>query len=128
MARAKTDAERIQQTVDDIVRFTRALPDVVESTSYGKPALKRGEKLIFALRDPESLSMVCSFEDRAALMRDHAGTFYVTEHYLNWPSVIVRLLNADKKVLRAAVTRAWERAGAQARTRRARARPTARRR
>lgn len=129
MAGVKTDAERIQKTLDDLVRFTLALPEVVESTSYGKPALKRGEKLIFALRDPETLSMVCSFEERAALMRDHPGTFYVTDHYLNWPSVIVRLLNADQKILRAAVTTAWERAGAQGRKKRARAPgPAARRR
>jgi len=115
VARAKTDEERNRKTLDDIVRYTLALEDVVESTSYGKPALKRGEKLIFALRDPESLAMVCSFEDRAMLMREHPATFYVTDHYLNWPSVIVRLLNADSKVLRAAVTKAWERAGEQAR-------------
>lgn len=125
----KTDAERIQKTLDDIVRFTLALPEVVESTSYGKPALKRGEKLIFALRDPETLSMACSFEERAVLMRDHPGTFYVTDHYLNWPSAIVRLLNADQRILRAAVTTAWERAGAQGRKKRARAPgPVARRR
>ena len=129
MARVKTDAERIRKSLEDIVRFTLALPDVVESTSYGKPALKRGEKLILALRDPETLSMVCSFEERAALMRDHPGTFYVTDHYLNWPSVIVRLLNAGPKVLRAAVTTAWERAGAQGRKKRARSPgPAARRR
>ena len=113
MPRAIADAERQQKTLDEIVRFTRALPDVVESTSYGKPALKRGDRLIFALRDPESLSLVCSFEERVTLLKDHPGTFYVTDHYLNWPAVIVRLLGADPKVLRRAVQAAWERAGAK---------------
>ena len=119
MAKPRTDAQRIRKTLDDIVRFTLALPDVVEATSYGKPALKRGDKLIFALRDPESMSMVCSFEERAVLMQEHPGTFYVTDHYLNWPAVIVRLLDADAKVLRAAVTTAWERAGSRARKKKA---------
>lgn len=131
MARAKTDAERIQQTLDDIVRFTLALPEVVESTSYGQPAMKRGEKLIFALRkDVQTLALVCSFEDRAALMAAHPETFFITEHYLNWPAVVVRLLNADRKILRGAVTAAWQRAGSQARKKRsaAAARPNARRR
>jgi len=119
MAKPKTDIERGQRNLDDIVRFTLALPDVVESTSYGKPALKRCEKLIFALRDPESLSLVCSFEDRVALLKHHPETFYVTDHYLNWPAVIVRLLGADMKALRLAVQAAWERAGAKSKKKRA---------
>lgn len=130
MARVKTDAERIRRRLDDIVNFTLALPEVVESTSYGQPALKRGDTLIFALRkDLETLALVCSFEDRAALMEAHPDAFFITDHYLNWPAVVVRLLNADGKVLRAAVTAAWERAGSKPRKRRApAARPAARRR
>jgi len=126
MPRAKSEPDRIRKTLDDLVRFTLALPEVVESTSYGKPALKRGPKLIFALRDPETLSMVCSFEERAALLSTHPETFFITDHYLNWPAVVVRLLNADPKVLRAAVTAAWERAGAQALKKRPVKRPRAR--
>lgn len=128
MPRVKTAAERIQETLDGIVKFTLALPDVVESTSYGKPALKRGDKLVFALRDPETLSMVCSFEERAVLLASHPGTFFITDHYLNWPSVVVRLLDADTKVLRASVTAAWERAGSPVPKKRGAARPIARRR
>lgn len=126
MSRAKTEAERSRKTLDEIVRFTLALPDVVESTSYGKPALKRGDKLIFSLRDADTLSMVCSFEERAALLAAHPGTFFINDHYLNWPAVVVRLLDADPKVLRAAVTAAWERAGSKTRRRRPAARPRAR--
>jgi hypothetical protein len=128
MAQPKTDAERIRQSLDDIVRFTLALPGVVESTAYGQPALKRGKRLIFTLRkDLETLAMVCGFEDRAALMKAHPGAFFITDHYLNWPAVVVRLLNADPKILRRAATAAWERAVAPAgRKRRPAARPSTR--
>ena len=128
MIRVKTDAQRIRKTLGDIVKFTLALPEVVESTSYGKPALKRGDRLIFALRDGETLSLVYSFEERAALLATHPETFFITDHYLNWPAVVVRLLNAKTKVLRAAVTAAWERAGSKARKKRPDARPRAPRR
>ncbi|MEO8501472.1 MAG: MmcQ/YjbR family DNA-binding protein [Vicinamibacteria bacterium] len=115
MPAPKTDASRLQKTLDDIVRFTLALPDVAESTAYGQPALKRSGKLIFTLRkDLETLAMVCGFEKRATLMRTHPGTFFITDHYLNWPAVVVRLDGAHKKVLRAAATAAWEFAGAKA--------------
>ena len=118
MPKAKTDAERARAVLDDIVHFTLKLPEVVESTSYGKPALKRGEKLIFARRDEETLSLTCSFEERAVLLEKHSGMFFITDHYLNWPAVVVRLLGAEKKVLQAAVTASWERAGALASRRR----------
>jgi len=129
MTGVRSDAGRIKKALDDIVRFTMAMPEVVESTSYGQPALKRGDKLVFALRkDLETLALVCSFEERAALMQSHPDAFFITDHYLNWPAVVVRLLNADTKVLRAAVTAAWERAGFPARKKRSAARPHARRR
>jgi hypothetical protein len=131
MAKVGTDVERIQATLDEIVRFTLALPEVVESTSYGQPALKRGDTLIFALRkDLETLALVCGFEERAALMGSHPEMFFITDHYLNWPSVVVRLKSADKAVLREAVQASWERAGTLAVRKRgpAKARPTGRRR
>jgi hypothetical protein len=131
MAKVGTDVERIQATLDEIVRFTLALPEVVESTSYGQPALKRGDTLLFALRkDLETLALVCGFEERAALMGSHPETFFITDHYLNWPSVIVQLKNADKAVLREAVKASWERAGKPKARKRgpARARLAARRR
>jgi hypothetical protein len=130
MVRAKTNAERIRTTLEDIVAFTLGLPEVVESTSYGQPALKRGDKLIFALRkDLETLALVCGFEERAALMASHPRTFFITDHYLNWPSVVARLLDADREVLRGAVRAAWERAGSKVRKKRsaAHARPKPRR-
>ncbi len=112
MAKRKTDAERIQESLDDIARFALALPEVVESTSYGRPALKRGENLIFAFRkDLETLALVCGFEERAALMKAYPEVFFITDHYLNYPAVVVRLLAADRVVLREVVKAAWERIG-----------------
>lgn len=115
MAAAKSAASRIQKTIDDIVRFTLAMPEVEEGTSWGKPALKRKGKLLFLLRDPETLSLVCSFEDRAAWLAAHPEMFAINDHYLNYPAVMVRLAHVDKAALRTAVTAAWERAGSRAR-------------
>lgn len=115
MPAAKSAAGRIQKTVDDIVRFTLAMPEVEEGTSWGKPALKRRGKLLFLLRDPETLSLVCSFEDRASWLDAHPEMFAINDHYLNYPAVMVRLAHVEKAALRAAVTAAWERAGTRAR-------------
>ena len=108
-ARPKTADERIREALDDIVPFAVKLPEAVETTSYGMPAIKRGKRWVFGLRkDNVTLSMRCSFEERARLMAAHPDIFFITDHYLNYPAVVVNLANATKPILRAAVTDAWE--------------------
>ena len=107
-----TEAERIQDVLDDIVPFALTLADVEESTSYGQPAMKRSGHLLFGLRgDSGTLSFCCGFEARAVLMKEHPKMFFITDHYLNYPACIVSLANADKKVLRRAVEDAWKKLG-----------------
>ena len=112
MSEAEANPARARKTLDDIVQYTLTLPEVVESTSYGQPAWKRGSKLIFALRkDLETLAMVCGFEEREALMAAYPAAFFITDHYLNYPSVVVRLGAVERGALRKAVHAAWERIG-----------------
>ena len=42
--------------------------------------------------EPNSLVVMMSFADRDALVEDDPGTYYLKEHYLNHPCVLVRLL------------------------------------
>jgi hypothetical protein len=107
--KGKTDDERIREILDDIVPFALTLPDAVESTSYGMPAIKRGKRWIFGLRkDDVTLSLSCSFEERARLLKAHPDMFFITDHYLDYPAVVVNLAKAKKPLLRAAVVAAWD--------------------
>lgn len=106
------DSRRVRAAVEDIVGFALSLPQAVESTAYGQPAVKRGARLLFTLRkDLETLALVCGFEERAELMRAHPEAFFITDHYLNYPSVVVRLSHVKKTVLRRAVEAACRRLG-----------------
>ena len=108
-ARVKSADQRLREALDDIVPFALKLPDTVESTSYGMPSIKRGKKWMFSLRkDNVTLSMGCSFDERARLMKAQPDIFFITDHYLNYPAVVVNLANVTKPILRAAVKRAWE--------------------
>ena len=108
-ARVKPADQRIREALDDIVPFALKLPDTVEAMSYGMPAIKRGKRWVFGLRkDNVTLSMRCSFEERARLMTAHPDIFFITDHYLNYPAVVVNLANATKPILRAAIVHAWE--------------------
>ena len=74
----------------------REFPDVLESTMYGSPALKLGKRLVACLAvhrsaEPGSLVVRTDFEQRSALIGDDPETYYITDHYVTHPVVLVRL-------------------------------------
>jgi hypothetical protein len=80
-------------------------PDLEESTMYGSPALKLGKRLVacFAIHrsaEPGSLVVRTDFEQRAALLADDPATFYVTNHYIRHPVVLVRMCRLRRDQLR----------------------------
>jgi hypothetical protein len=71
-------------------------PHLEESTMYGSPALKLGKRLVACVAihrsaEPGSLVVRTDFEQRAALLADDPQTFYVTDHYVTHPVVLVRI-------------------------------------
>lgn len=79
-------------TFTDVSRLGRALPGVTESTSYGTPALKLDGKLLVRLKeDGETLVLRMDFVNRDLLLRAEPDLFFLTDHYLNYPSILLRL-------------------------------------
>src|ERR1700726_4841382 len=90
---------------DTVRKIGLALPGVVESTAYGKPALKINEKLLACIpshrsAEPGSLVVRVDFGDRAELLAADPDVYYVTDHYLNYAAVLVRLSRVTPDVLR----------------------------
>jgi hypothetical protein len=80
----------------------------VEGTSYGTPAFKVGGKLLARLReDGESLVIRIGFLERDVQMRADPETFYITDHYLNYPAMLVRLPRVGAAKLRELLEQAW---------------------
>ncbi len=80
------------------------LPDVEESTAWGTPAFKvRGEW--FAVvpshksAEPGSLGVRVDFDQRAELLESAPDVYYVKEHYVNYPVVLVRLARIKRDAL-----------------------------
>jgi hypothetical protein len=87
---------RTKVTFDVVREIGLALPDVEESTMYGSPALKVRGGLLAGLpvnksAEPGSLGVCIDFEQRAALLAEAPETYYVTDHYVNYPIVLVRM-------------------------------------
>ena len=95
---------------DTLWRLALALPGVEEGTSYGTPAFKVRGKLMARLKeDGESLVIMIGFEERERLMKADPTTFYITDHYLNYPSMLVRLPKVRAAMLRDLLEKAWRR-------------------
>ncbi len=90
---------------DTVHRVGLTLPGVKESTAYGSPALKVRGKLLACLPahrsvEPSSLAVRVGFDDRAELLAAAPDVYYVTDHYLNYSAVLVRLSRVTPDVLR----------------------------
>jgi hypothetical protein len=90
---------------DTVRKIGLALPSVEEGTAYGAPALKVHGKLLACVpshrsAEPGSLVVRVDFDDRAELLAAAPDVYYVTDHYLNYTSVLVRLSRVTPDVLR----------------------------
>ena len=90
---------------DTVRKVGLALPGVEESTAYGSPALKVHGKLLACVpshrsAEPGSLAVRVDFDDRAELLAAAPDVYYVTDHYLNYTSVLVRLSRVTPDVVR----------------------------
>jgi hypothetical protein len=93
-------ARRIGVTYETVRRIALAFPDVEDGLSYGTPALKVKGKLFVRLRpDLDSVVLKMPFERRDELMAAEPESYYITEHYLRYPWVLVRLANARAEAL-----------------------------
>jgi hypothetical protein len=57
--------------------------------------------------EPNTLAVRIGFEDRARLLALEPGTYYLTEHYLKYPVVLVRLSCITGDSLRELLGMAW---------------------
>jgi hypothetical protein len=89
-----------------------ALPDVEESTTYGSPALKVRGKLLACIpvhrsAEPDSLAVRIDFARRAELLAADPEVYYLKDHYVNYPCVLVRLSRIHPDALRDLLGMAW---------------------
>src|SRR5580700_3703172 len=95
-------------TFEEVRRIALSLQNVEEGTSYGTPAFKVGGKLIARLKeDGDSLVVGTTFEEREEMMATEPDTYYITDHYLKYPWVLVRLSRVHSDALRDLLGRAW---------------------
>jgi hypothetical protein len=84
--------KKARVTWDTVLRLGLALPNVTESTSYGTPALKTKGKLFVRLHDDlDKIVVKMPFDRRDELMSADPETYFITDHYVNYEWILVRL-------------------------------------
>jgi hypothetical protein len=94
-------------TFEQVRKIALSLLNVEEGTSYGTPAFKTGGKLVARLKeDGDSLVVGTTFEERQEMLAADPETYYITDHYLKYPWVLVRLSRVSRDSLRDLLSRA----------------------
>jgi hypothetical protein len=109
MARRKSPGNTKRGVTFEAVRLAaKALPDVVDSTSYGTPALKvRGKLLARLHQDGECFVLRADLKDREIQIQSDPAVFFITDHYRDYPWILVRFLTVDPDALPDLLERAW---------------------
>jgi hypothetical protein len=97
-------------TFDDVRNIALAWPEVEDGTSYGTPALKVRKKMLVRLReDGDTLVMPgVPSEERDMLVEHQPKVFFFTDHYRDYPMVLIRLSKAKRATVEPLLWRQWQ--------------------
>jgi hypothetical protein len=86
-----------------------SFPQASEKPSYGKPSFFIAKKFFTRLRseDDSIVWIVGSIDERDNLIELDPKTYFITEHYRDYPSVLVRIKRINETMLRKMLERRW---------------------
>jgi hypothetical protein len=90
---------------ENVEAIARTLPGVEVTTAWGQPALKVRGKMFSCLAshksaEPSTLVVRMEVAQRDALIAEEPGTYYLKQHYIGYPCVLVRLSRVLPDALR----------------------------
>ena len=101
-------AKRKTVTFQTVRKIVLALPAVEEGLSHGTPAFRVKKKFMARLReDGETLVVRIDPNERDFLMQSNPTTFFITDHYRNYPTVLVRLGSVTVDELEELLDNSW---------------------
>ncbi len=97
---------------DTVRKLAHGMGAVEECTVHGAPSLKVCGKLLACIpvhksAEPGSLVVRIDTKQRAKLIASASDVYYVTDHYVNYPTVLVRLSRIQPGALEDLIRIAW---------------------
>jgi hypothetical protein len=97
-------------TLETVRELLRELPGVEEGPCYGTPGFRVRKKFLARIwEDGETLVVKCGDDERDFRMNADPATFFVTDHYRGYPTVLVRLGRVGVEDLRDLLVESWRR-------------------
>jgi hypothetical protein len=80
------------------LKIALAFPGAEASTSYGTPSVKVRGKLLSRWRTEAEGALVirCDFLDRQIMLQMNPAVFFLTDHYIDYPMILMRLERASR--------------------------------
>jgi len=99
---------------DTVRELVAGLDGAVEGTSYGTPAFHVGKTLFVRQhQDGELLVVRIEPEERAVRIAADPKTYLVTDHYVNYPWILVKMASVQRRELKELLKEAWRLAATQ---------------
>lgn len=83
-----------------------ALPGTTEGLCFGTPAFYVNKKLLARMWENGDV-LVIHNDEREKWMQTDPGAFFITDHYRNYPSMLIRLDKVRPDNLKHLLTNAW---------------------
>ena len=95
----------VEMDFEAVRKIACAFPGVEPGFSYGQPAFKVGGKMFACIAanrsaEPGSLVVRVGFDRRGELIAEAPDTYYLTDHYVAYTAVLVRLNRIQPDALR----------------------------
>ena len=106
--------------VDAVRELLLELPHITKGTSYGFPSFLLNGKFFARFRDDDTVLAlkVSSIAERDFLLQADPKAFFITEHYKNFPSILIRLSATKAPLLKSVLVEAHAAASAKPKARR----------
>jgi len=98
----------------DARRLLLSLPGVARGRSYGLPSFLLDGRFFARFRDDDTVLVLqlSTIAEREVLMDLDPSAFFFTEHYRNYPAVLIRLAEVPNPLLVDVVKEAWRQVAA----------------
>ena len=86
-------------------KIALSVPGTREKLYFNKPSIFHGDDFVAVVHDkhPAVVLRVSSIEMRDMMLEAEPALFYITDHYKNWPGLLVRLEALDRAILKALI-------------------------
>jgi hypothetical protein len=102
--------KRLGVTVAATRQLLLGFPGVEEGPCYGTAGFRVRRKFLARLRDNDTVLVVkCGYVERDLRMQADPRTFFTTDHYRDYPTVLIRLDSVTKEALDDVLEVGWRR-------------------